>query len=204
MKFRVSLLAVMVFGLLVSTSCFPEFENPLPRSKDMTPDRAILGTWETMPGKEHFQVSFFEKSSGEMYIVWLNLEIEHTPPGVAVFQAYSTSVNKNKFLCLRIIKRINQDSIDKQEKPMFLIARYEISSKGILSVNMSSQSAIKRMIEKNELKGRIENRKYIDKVIVTSSSDELVAAILKNGIGSIISEDDIMKFQRLPHKGNNN
>jgi hypothetical protein len=201
MKFRALLIVAIASVLIVSTSCIPEFKNPLPRSKDMTPDRAILGTWETLPGEEHFQVSFFAKKSGEMYIVWIDLEdIEGGPPGITILGGYTTSINKDKFLCLWFIKKVYQDSADKQEKPMFMIAHYNISGKDILSINMFSQGAIKRMIEEGKLKGVIEKGKYVDKVLVTSSSDELVAAILKDGLESFILEDEVLKFQRIQNK----
>ena len=209
MKFRILLIAAIAFGLIVSTSCFPEFENPLPRSKDMPPDRAILGTWETLPGKQHFQVSFFAKESGEMYIVWIDLEdVEVLPPGIAIARGYTTSINKDNLLCLRIIKKVNQDAVDEQEKPMFMIVNYNISNKGILSINMFSQIAIKRMIEEGKLKGQIKKGEFFDKVLVTSSSDELVAAILKDGLESFIYDFDFegesLKFQRLGNKHGEN
>lgn len=203
MKFRILIFAAIAFVLIVSTSCIPEFENPLPHSKDTKPDRAILGTWETLPGKEHFQVSFFAKKSGEMYIVWIDLEdIEGGPPGIAILVGLTTSINNDKFLTLRFIKKVGQDSVDERQKTMFMIAHYNISGKGILSINMFSQGAIKRMIEEGKLKGRIEKGEYVDKVLVTSSSDELVAAIQKYGVEAFIFdpifyEGEEMKFQRL-------
>lgn len=198
MKYRILLFAAIAFGLIVSTSCIPEFENPLPHPKETTPDRAILGTWETLPGKEPFQVSFFANKSGGMYIVWIDLEKDLvSPPGIAILEGLTTSINNDKFLTLRFIKKVSQDSVDDQQKTMFMIAHYNISGEGILSINMFSQGAIKRMIEEGKLKGRIEKGKYVDKVLVTSSSDELVAAILKYGVEAFIFEGEVLKFQRL-------
>ena len=211
MKFRILLIVAITSGLIVSTSCIPEFENPLPRPRDMKPDRTILGTWETLhvPGEEHFQVSFFANKSGEMYIVWIELEKDLvTPPGIAILGGYTTSINKDKFLCFWFIKKVNQDVADEQKKPMFMIANYNISNKGILSINMFSQIAIKRMIEEGELKGQIKKGEYFDKVLVTSSSEELVAAILKDGLESFIFdfdvEGEVLKFQRLGNKHGEN
>jgi len=215
MKFRILLIAAIAFGLIVSTSCIPEFENPLPHPKDMKPDRAILGTWETFhEGGESFQMTFLPLKSGGMYIVWINFEKDSSaPPDISIFWGYTTSINKDKFLCLRFIKKVSQDSVDdERKKPMFLIADYNISNKGILSVNMFLQSEISRMIEEGKLKGRIEKGKYGNDVLVTSSSEELVAAIQKYGVESFIydsigegqGEGEGLKFQRLSNEHGEN
>jgi len=211
MKFRILLFAAITSGLIFSTSCFPEFENPLPRPKDMTPDRTILGTWETFPERgESFQISFLPLKSGGMYIVWINFEENSNErPDISIFGGITTSINKDKLLCLRFIKEVSQDSVDdEQKKPMFWIAHYNISNKGILSINMFLKSEIRRMIEEGKLKGRIEN----DKVLVTSSSEELVAAIQKYGVGAFIyasigeskGEGQMLKFQRLGNEHGEN
>ena len=199
MKYHISMLSlgVIAFVLLFSASCFPEFKNPLPIPKDWKTDRAILGTWETMPGREKFQVSFFQKEkSGPMYVVWIN--IEDGPPDVAILRGNTTSLNKDKFLCLWFIKKIHPDEGDDKEEPMCQILNYQISKEGILTITMFSQVAIEQLIEKGELKGEIEKGKYIYKVTVTSSSEELATAIIKEGIEYFISEDESsMEFQRL-------
>jgi len=178
----------------------------------MTPDRTILGTWETFPERgESFQISFLPLKSGGMYIVWINFEENSSaPPDISIFGGYTTSINKDKLLCLRFIKEVSQDSVDDEHKrkPMFLIAHYNISNKGILSINMFLKSEIRRMIEEGKLKGRIEN----DKVLVTSSSEELVAAIQKYGVEAFIyasigeskGEGQMLKFQRLGNEHGEN
>lgn len=86
-------------------------------------------------------------------------------------------------------------------EPVFFIAHYRISDEGTLLIYIFSPNAIKRMIEKSKLKGEIEERSYPDKVTVTSSSEELAAAIIKEGVESFISDDEGdyvgMKFKRL-------
>jgi len=62
---------------------------------------------------------------------------------------------------------------------------------------MFSQDAVERMIEKGKLKGEIKKGKYINKVTVTSSSEELAAVITKEGVEFFFSEGEGMKFQRL-------
>lgn len=200
MKPRMSMLSlrVIAFVLFFSASCIPEFKNPLPVPKGVKPDQTILGTWENESRGEKFQVSFFPKESGEMYLVWINIEgPEYGPPDVSIWWGYTTILNKDKFLCLRVIKKVNQDSGDEQEEPMFTIAYYRIPNEDTLLIYMFSQDAVEHMIEKGKLKGEIKKGKYIDKVTVTSSSEELAAAIIKEGVEFFFSEGEAMGFQRL-------
>ena len=197
MKCRISMssLGVIAFVLFFSASCIPEFKNPLPVPKGVKPDQKILGTWESenvQLADENFQVSFFPAKSGGMYIVYISFaDPAYEPHNVVTWWGYTTILNKDKFVCFRPIKKVNQDSEDDQEEPLFYIANYRISNEDTLLINLFSQDAVERMIEKGKLKGEIEGRS------VTSSSEELAAAIIKEGVESFISEDLAGKLQRL-------
>ena len=197
MKCRISMssLGLIAFVLFFSTSCIPEFKNPLPVPKGVKPDQKILGTWESenvQLADENFQVSFFPAKSGGMYIVYISFaDPAYEPHNVVTWWGYTTILNKDKFVCFRPIKKVNQDSEDDQEEPLFYIANYRIPNEDTLLVNLFSQDAVERMIEKGKLKGEIEGRS------VTSSSEELAAAIIKEGVESFISEDLAGKLQRL-------
>ena len=203
MKPRISMssLGLIAFVLFFSASCLPEFKNPLPVPKGVKPDQAILGTWENDSvhlADEKFQVSFFPAKSGGMYIVYISFaDPAYEPHNVVTWWGYTTILNKDKFVCFRPIKKVNQDSEDDQEEPLFYIAHYRIPNEDTLLINMFSLDAVERMIEKGKLKGEIEERRYSDKVTVTSSSEELAAAIIKEGVESFISEVDSGKLQRL-------
>ncbi len=204
MKCRISMLSlgVIAFVLFFSASCIPEFKNPLSVPKGVKPDQKILGTW-AQPSDEISQVSFFPPGkSGSMYIVHISTEGPEYPPDISIWRGYTTILNKDKFLCLRFIKNVYPDSEDDQEEPFFyIIAHYRITNEDTLLIYMFSQYSIRRLIEKGKLKGEIEERSYSDKVTVTSSSDELAAAIIKEGVESFISDDEGdyvgMKFKRL-------
>jgi len=204
MKPRISMpsLGVIAFVLFFSASCIPEFKNPLPVPKGVKPDQKILGTWESGSPDDKTQVRFFPSGkSGSMYIVHISTEGPEYPPDISIWRGYTTILNKDKFLCLRFIKKVYPDSEDDQEEPFFNIAHYRISDEDTLLIYMFSQYSIKRLIEKGKLKGEIEERSYSDKVTVTSSSEELAAAIIKEGVESFISDDEGdyvgMKFKRL-------
>ncbi|UCG55868.1 MAG: hypothetical protein JSU70_13470 [Phycisphaerales bacterium] len=193
-KLWLSLLAVV---LLAFASCIPEFKNPLPAPKDTKPDAKLLGTWESTPGKDKSQVSFFSKKSGGMYVVFIGDIDSDGPPEASVWSGYNTNVDKDKFLCLRAIKTTHEGPADEQEERTWFVTHYKISNRGILSISPFSQDAVKRMIERGTLKGEIEQGPYLEKVTVTASSDELSAALVKEGVDSFIDEDLVLKFQRL-------
>jgi hypothetical protein len=203
MKCRISMssLGIIAFVLFFSASCIPEFKNPLPVPKGVKPDQKILGTWETEGIGEKFQVSFFPPAkTGHKYIVWINIEGPEYEPDISIWGGYTTILNKDKFLCFRLIRKDSQD-LGSALEPVFFIAHYRISDEDTLLIYIFSPDAIKRMIEKGKLKGEIEERSYSDKVTVTSSSEELAAAIIKEGVENFISNDEGeyegMKFKRL-------
>jgi hypothetical protein len=198
-------LGLIAFVLFFSASCIPEFKNPLPVPKGVKPDQEILGTWESWESDpnskdESFQITFFPAKSGGMYIVWTNIEGPEYDPDISILQGYTTVLNKDKFLCIRPIKKINRDSEDEQGGQSFVIANYRISDDTLL-IYVFSQYSIKRLIEKGKLKGEIKERSFSDEVTVTSSSEELAAAIIKEGVENFIVDDEGdyvgMKFKKL-------
>jgi hypothetical protein len=199
MKQRISTLPLLVL-LLLSTSCVPNFENALPLPKEMKPDMALLGTWESVQenedGKSH--VSFFGRPSGWIDIVFIDgIDGTSSTDGVNVstYEAYTANVGKDTFLCLRGRKKDHHEQEDK-ESP-YLLAHYHVSRKGVLSIRLFDQDAIKKLIEKGVLQGVVTEGNYTDNVTVTASSDEVASAIAENGLGAFISQDDALKFNRL-------
>ncbi len=195
MKQNVSILSLLAV-LFFLTSCVPTFENPLPAPKEMKPDTTLLGTWKSIPEKDESksQVSFFPRKSGWIDIVIIDdVDGTSSTDGVNVFiyEAYSANVAKDTFLCLRGRKKDHQS-----KESAYLLAHYHLSRKGVLSISLFDQDAIKNMIEKGILKGEVA-KGSMDKVSVTASSDEIASAIAEKGVEAFISKDDILKFNRL-------
>jgi hypothetical protein len=147
------LMSLLLTGLLFTTGCVPEFKNPLPAPKAMKADPALLGTWVSEPDKAGniSQVSFFARMSGWMYIVFIDGPGRYDDVDVSIFEAYSTNVNKDTFLCLRPRKQDLQDQ--KNREPTYMLAYYQVSQRGILNVNLFDQDAVEGMVEKGLLKG---------------------------------------------------
>ena len=189
---------LLLTGLLFLTGCVPEFENPLPPPGVMKADPALLGTWkiDSDQAGEITQVSFFGRESGWMDIVFVDGPSRYDGVDVSIFEAYTTKVNKDTFICLRPRRQDDQEQTN--EESHYLLAHYNLSQEGILSISLFDQSAVERIIEEGLLKGEykeINGKRDLSKVI--SSSDEIASAILKKGVESFISKEDTVKFRKL-------
>jgi hypothetical protein len=188
--------------LICLTSCYPEFKNPIPPPPELRADSQILGTWiTTTESDSKEQLSIFQRSSGWIDVVYINdIDSKESKDGinVVVFEGYNTSVDKQKFLCLRLRKRDFSESDRQAEEFHFYIVNYETQKNAKLIMKHFSIKKVKELIEKGKLKGDVVKGRYVDKVTVTSSSDDLIEAISREGVGAFIEqdEDDILVFSR--------
>ncbi|MHC4121113.1 MAG: hypothetical protein ACYSWO_26805 [Planctomycetota bacterium] len=202
-RFRSSLYSILSLLLLIClTSCYPEFKNPIPPPPELRADSQILGTWiTTTESDSKEQLSIFQRSSGWIDVVYINdIDSKESKDGinVVVFEGYNTSVDKQKFLCLRLRKRDFSESDRQAEEFHFYIVNYETQKNAKLIMKHFSIKKVKELIEKGKLKGDVVKGRYVDKVTVTSSSDDLIEAISREGVGAFIEqdEDDILVFSR--------
>ncbi len=224
-KYRGSLCLVLsILGLICLVSCYPEFKNPLPPPADLKADPQILGTWvrtykaDQSESKE--QLSIFPRKSGWIDVVWIyaiDSEVSADGVNVLVLEGYSTSANKQRFLCLRFREkdyswaRQNHTQSDKEpgNQPFtthWIIVAYEIL-KNDLVIKPFSTRRVEEFIEKGKLKGEVVRGKELfrtpeqplDQVTVTSSSDELAQVISKEGAGAFIWDDpnDTFRFMNV-------
>jgi len=205
-KFRSSLYLILCLILIISlASCYPEFKNPIPPPPKQKADHQILGTWvRTTKSTSKEQLSIFQRSSGWIDVVYIqHIDSNESEDGinVAVLEGYTTFVNKQKFLCLRFRKK-DHYYIDMEGFGGFLfyIFNYETTSeKDELIIKPFSLQKVKELIKEDKLNGEMVKRgKYLDEVLVTSSSDELIEAISKEGVGAFIGQDeeDILVFKK--------
>lgn len=215
-KFRSSLYLMLSLLLLISLpSCYPEFKNPIPPPPELKVDSQILGTWfrtfkaDQREYKE--QLSIFPRSSGWIDAVWIyDIDKEPSTDGInlLVLEGYSTSVNKQRFLCLRFrekdFNRAHQKDHRRSDKEVgkqpfteyWIIVNYETPNNGELVIKPFSTQKVEELIEKGKLKGEVvkeemlkEQGPSLDQVTVTSSSDELVEVVSKEGGGAFIRQD---------------
>jgi hypothetical protein len=189
--------------LIFLASCYPQFKNPIPPPPEQKADHQILGTWVgTNESGSKEQLSIFQRSSGWIDVVYINdIDSRESKDGinVVVFEGYSTFVNKQKFLCLRFREKDWEGRDREAEDFYFLIVNYDTPSDDELIIKLLSLQKVKELIKEGKLKGEVVKRgRYSDKVTVTSSSDELIEAISREGVGAFIEqdEDDILVFSR--------
>ena len=192
------LILPILTGMLFLTGCVPEFKYPLPAPKVMKADAALLGAWESVSDEAEntARVLFFGRKSGWMDIVYSEGPGFNDGVVVSIFEAYSTNVNKDTFLCLRPRK---QDLPTRtNEEITYLLAHYSLSKEGILTVGLFDQDSVTGMIEKGLLKGEfkeVNGKKELIKVI--SSSEEIASVISEKGVETFISNEDTVKFRKL-------
>ena len=205
----------LILSILLSicfSSCYPEFKNPIPPPAELKADPQILGTWvRTYKGGQSEykeQLSIFPRRSGWIDVVWIyDIDKKESSDGInlLVLEGYSTSVNKQRFLCLRYREKdygyhfreeaLNPNDNGYGEAP-FYIVNYKTSKKSELIIMPFSTQRVEELIKKDQLKGDIikdklfkEQGQSLDKVTVTSSSDELVKLISQQGAGAFILDD---------------
>ena len=123
---------------------------------------------------------------------------------MVVFEGYSTSVDKQNFLCLRLREKDWKGRDREVEDLYFLMANYDTPSKDELVIRLFSMQKVKELINEGKLQGKVTKRGRssmidFDKVVVTSSSDELIEVISKEGVGAFVGHDetDILVFSRI-------
>jgi len=225
-KFRSSLYLILSLLLLIFlASCYPVFKNPIPPPPKLKADHQILGTWvRTTKSGSKEQLSIFQRkrSSGWIDVVYI-YEIDSKTSGdgitVLVLEGYRTSVNRQQLLCLRFrakeynfYRAMDNNHSDQEvaEFP-FLIVNYQTTSSGELIVKPFSTLKVEELIKDGKLKGEIVKEdvlgvpledvikgQTLDKVTVTSSSDELIDVISREGLGAFIVQDsnNIFVFSR--------
>ena len=205
-KSRGSLCLVLSLLLLIClASCYPEFKNPIPPPAELKADPQILGTWvrTTDESGSKEQLCIFQRKSGWIDVVLIGeIDSKESEDGIDVgtFEGYSTSVNKQKFLCLRFRKKdYSHNNPEEFGEPPFYIVNYETTGDSKLVIKHFSLEKVEELIKAGKLKGEITKGQHVDHVTVTSSSDELIEVISKEGAGAFIGQgkDDIEVFSRI-------
>ena len=197
-------LALSLLLLICLASCYPEFKNPIPPPTELKADPRILGTWVgTNEAGSKEQLLIFQRSSGWIDVVLIaEIDSKESEDGidVGIYEGYSTSVNRQRFLCLRFRKKdYSHMGPEAVGGPPFYIVNYEAADDNRLVIRHFSIEKVEELIKEGKLKGEIAEGQYIDHVTVTSSSEELAEVISKEGAGAFVGQDkdDILVFTRI-------
>ena len=79
----------------------------------------------------------------------------------------------------------------------YLLAQYEPSGKGILSVQLFALEAVKIPIETGKLEGEVVKGENIDQVTVTAGSEALAKVMVQEGYEAFTGNAGILPFQKL-------
>jgi len=162
--------------LLISlTSCSPRFKNPIPPPPELKADSQILGTWTRTFKVDQYeykeQLSIFPRNSGWIDVVWI-YDIDRGPStdgiNLLVLEGYSTSVNKQRFLCLRFRKKdfswiLRDKDYSRSDNEVgasnfvvnWIIVNYETLNNGELVIKPFSTQRVEELIKKGKLKGEV-------------------------------------------------
>jgi len=187
-KFRSSLYLILLLLLFISlASCYPTFKHPIPPPPELKADRQILGTWvRTTKSGSKVQLSIFQRRSSGwvdvVYIYDIDSKVSRDGINVLIFEGYSTFVNKQQFLCLRLRKKDysyrfqekDYSHIDTKEvgEFSFYIINYDTPSKDELIIKHFSTQNVEKLIKEGKLKGEVVKEDVFkgqpfDKVTVT-------------------------------------
>ena len=199
-KFRISRYLILSLLLLIYlASCGPVFEHPIPPPPELKADHQIMGTWvRTFKVKEgqhesKEQLSIFQRSSGWIDVVYIyDIESEGSADGInlLVFEGYSTSVNKQKFLCLRFREKdfnwAHQKDYNSSDKEVegqpfityWIIVNYETPINGDLIIKRFSTQKVEELIEEGKLKGEVVKEELFKK----QTSDDVLGKRLLDDV----------------------
>jgi hypothetical protein len=172
---RVFPVTLSLLLLTALASCQPLFTHPLPPPRELKADNQILGTWTTTfkvdKHESKAQLSIFPRGSGwidAMYIYDIDCERPGDGLSFLVFEGYSTSVNKQRFLCLRLQEKyfnwaqlMGYSPSDKGvgEPPLlkyWIIVNYETPNSDELIMRQFSTEKLEGLIKQGHLKGQVQ------------------------------------------------
>ena len=198
-----NMLYLIFFSLLFFslTSCFPFFKYPLPKQPNSKSDPQLMGAWilTTQTGHKIYMFIFPRNSEWFDLLCISNMDGEDSSMGIniSIMEGYSTLINDEKFLSLRLRRR---DFLDPNEIKVlpFLIVNYEISGSDELNIKFISGEKVDDLVKEGKLKAEAIKQEMplgviVDANLVTSSSEELKDVIANKGIKTLLanSSDDI-------------
>jgi len=189
------LFIVVIVSLIISTiSCYPIFENPLPRDPAVQVDTALLGDWVVYEnGTLKNQLSIGPQQGGWLNIVYIYDidENHHEKLNLMTFRGYISALNSKTYVVIEIPS-------DKETR--YIIARYSLKDKNTLLVDFLSKAKMQILIESNRLNGKIQQEniaegKLMPSVIVTSEPNVIARVLCSTADHELFDEGEYSHFQ---------
>jgi hypothetical protein len=176
---------VLLASLLSSVGCVNS-AHPLTDDKTSTPDLKLLGTWELSdPDKpdEPHTVTVTRKKDSTTVLHAVGKDGEKTEE----LDLFCTKIGDNLLLSAQT---------EKDGKPVFAIAKYQLSGETSLKVWVLDTEFIAGAVKKKELKGTIEQKQFLIDVSLDDTPENLRKFIEKNA-AKCFSKELELKVKKL-------
>ena len=181
-------------GLLLIGSCVVEFRHPLPPPDPFRPDPKLLGAWSPVEAADE-RIQFEARESGWMDVVYLSHVGDAEGLDVETFEAYSATVGKERFLCLRPRPARRASLQVRDDAGDYLLAHYRIRGRR-MSLTLFSSTKLEALVQAGELDGIVNDDADVVSVTVHTPSEQLAAVIAEKGVAAFIDPSDTAELVR--------
>ncbi|MCE5187023.1 MAG: hypothetical protein LLF76_12950 [Planctomycetaceae bacterium] len=160
--------AVCLLALTCLTSCYTEFKNPLPHNSAQ--NESLLGDWVIYENDILKQQLYIWPTEGDWYTIVRVGDIDKgigDKLEIGYCKAFSSKLNARTFFNVKV------DQCDNN-----FIVGYKLTEPNRLEIFLVSNDKIKILIKSGVLKGEVKEgnilKHELERVVVTSTTDEIV------------------------------
>lgn len=171
---------LLVPVLLLLSACIPESKYPLPAPADGKGDDRLIGRWV---GVEEDEKGYAEISSigGGLYLVRI---VDKPDDNETRYEILTSVIRGRWYMSIRLVGHA-EDTVPKTSS--YMIASYDISSQGILSIRLMRSETLAEDIRIGRIAGEVTPGENSDDVVLTADSEALAAYIAAADQGGIFN-----------------
>jgi len=160
------LIMLLVPVHLLLSACIPDSKFPLPAPADGKGDDRLIGRWV---GVEKDEKGYADISSagGGRYLVRI---VDEPDNEEARYEILTTSIRGRWYMSMLLVGRA-EDTVPKTLP--YMIASYDISTEGILSIRLMSWEALAEDVRAGRVAGEVESGEHWDDVLLIDESEVL-------------------------------
>lgn len=162
---------LLVPVLLLLSACIPDSKYPLPPPADGKGDDRLIGRWVSMEEDEKGYADI-SSSGGGRYLVRIVDKPDRDEE--ARYEILTTAIGDRWYMSILPVGRAEDTS--PKTRP-YMIAIYDISGEGILSIRLMSWEALAEDVRAGRVAGKVESGKDWDDVLLTAESEALSAYV---------------------------
>jgi hypothetical protein len=177
-------IVLLIFVLVVLSSCMPEFREPLGVQDTLLPDDDLIGVWYLVGSNfwnEYHFMAFFRMRDGILRIIYTD-----NISDAIEYQGYVVSLGQDYYINVR---RLIHKEQGKKLLDFYYIFHYHINAGGELELWFFNEDFLKDAVRKGEIEGRIVIRDGSeDEVEIYASTKELRAFFLNHDKSEYLEE----------------